>query len=147
MSEHLATIGWSRNGQKFLENRYSRAHLWSFDGGARIRASSSPHVVPLPMSVEDAVDPEEALVASLSSCHMLWFLSIAAKRGFCVDQYDDEAIGVMGRNTAGQMAMTAVMLRPKVRISGTSPCGARTMLHCEFSKDRSALRAHYSYLK
>ncbi|MEE3650465.1 MULTISPECIES: OsmC family protein [unclassified Brenneria] len=118
MSEYIASITWERDGQPFLNNRYSRLHHWQFDGGIRLRASSSPHVVPLPMSVSDAVDPEEALVASLSSCHMLWFLSIAAQHKFCVDDYQDNAVGTMGVNQAGKTAMLKVALCPQVRFSG-----------------------------
>ena len=87
MAQYTAEISWQRNGKDFLSNRYSRKQLLRFDGGIEVVGSSSPHVVPLPYSVSAAVDPEEAFVASLSSCHMLWFLSIAAKRKFCVDAY------------------------------------------------------------
>ncbi len=121
MSEYAAVIQWNRDGAAFTDNRYSRGHLWRFDGGIEVPASSSPHVVPLPMSVRAAVDPEEAFVASLSSCHMLWFLSIAAKRGFVVDSYRDDATGVMGRNSAGKAAMTLVTLRPAVHFGGQTP--------------------------
>ena len=103
------------------DNRYSRGHRWHFDGGVEVPASSSPHVVPLPYSVQAAVDPEEAFVASLSSCHMLWFLSLAAKAGYVVDSYRDEATGVMNRNAEGRMAMTRVTLRPGVRFGGAAP--------------------------
>src|SRR3954469_17511975 len=120
MSAYSARIEWKRGEQKFTDNRYSRAHTWHFDGGIVVPASSSPSVVPLPMSVATAVDPEEAFVASLSSCHLLWFLSIAAKRGFLVDAYDDEAHGIMARNTAGRMAMTSVTLRPRVTFGGAT---------------------------
>ena len=118
MSTYTAGIRWSRGGQKFTDNRYSRAHTWRFDGGAVVPASSSPAVVPLPMSEAGAVDPEEAFVASLSSCHMLWFLSIAAKQGYTVDAYADDASGVMAKNAAGKLAMTTVTLRPLVTFSG-----------------------------
>jgi organic hydroperoxide reductase OsmC/OhrA len=118
MATYTATIRWNRGEQPFSDNRYSRAHVWLFDGGVEVQGSSSPHSVPLPYSRADAVDPEEAFVASLSSCHMLWFLSIAAKRGFCVDSYVDSAEGVMGRNAAGKFAMTQVTLRPKVAFVG-----------------------------
>lgn len=119
MAHHTAEIVWSRNGAAFTDNRYSRAHVWRFDGGAEVHASSSPHVVPLPMSDPAGVDPEEAFVASLSSCHMLWFLSIAAKRGFVVETYEDEAEGTMERNDSGRLAITRVILRPRVEFSGT----------------------------
>lgn len=119
MSTHTAEIRWGRGEQKFTDNRYSRAHTWRFDGGTVVPASSSPAVVPPPMSNGSAVDPEEAFVASLSSCHMLWFLSLAAKAGYTVDAYTDDASGVMTKNTAGRLAMTTVTLRPLVTFSGT----------------------------
>ncbi|MBI2497247.1 MAG: OsmC family protein [Opitutae bacterium] len=118
MATHTAAIRWSRGEQKFIDNRYSRSHTWKFDGGTEVPASASPHVVPLPMSAAAAVDPEEAFVAALSSCHMLWFLSIAAKRGFVVDTYVDDALGLMEKNAAGRFAMTKVMLHPLVVFSG-----------------------------
>ena len=118
MATYTAEISWQRNGEDFLGNRYSRRHKMRFDGGAVVAGSSSPHVVPLPMSDASAVDPEEAFVASLSSCHMLWFLSIAGKHKFCVDRYVDAASGVMAKNADGKMAMTVVTLRPEVIFSG-----------------------------
>jgi len=118
MAEYVAEVIWSRDGQDFLGNRYSRKHVLRFDGGVEIPGSSSPHVVPLPMSDTAAVDPEEAFVSSLSSCHMLWFLSIAAKQRFCVDRYFDKAVGVMEKNLQGKWAMTRVTLKPEVRFSG-----------------------------
>ena len=118
MAQHSAEILWLRDDQDFLNNRYSRAHSWRFDGGLEVAASSSPHVVPLPWSDASAVDPEEAFVASLSSCHMLWFLSLASKQGFQVDRYADQASGVMARDDQGRMAMTEVVLRPQVSFSG-----------------------------
>lgn len=118
MSTYTAGIRWSRGEQKFTDNRYSRAHTWQFDGGTVVPASSSPAVVPLPMSAAAAVDPEEAFVAALASCHMLWFLSIAAKQGYTVDAYADDASGVMAKNAGGRLAMTAVTLRPLVTFSG-----------------------------
>ena len=117
MSEYVAVITWTRNGAVFTDNKYSRGHRWSFDGGIEVPASASPHVVPLPLSVAAAVDPEEAFVAALASCHMLWFLSIAAKRGFVVETYRDEAVGVMAKNSDGRLAMTQVTLHPAVRFS------------------------------
>lgn len=118
MSTYTAAIHWSRGEQTFTDNRYRRAHAWHFDGGTVVRASSSPDVVPVPMSDASAVDPEEAFVASLASCHMLWFLSLAAKKGYIVDSYADAASGVMAKNAAGRLAMTAVTLRPRVAFSG-----------------------------
>ena len=114
MGEYRATIEWSRNGAVFTDNRYSRGHRWRFDGGVEVPASSSPRVVPLPLSVEAAVDPEEAFVASLSSCHMLSFLYLAAKRGLKVESYRDEAVGVLAKNASGRLVMTRVTLRPEV---------------------------------
>jgi organic hydroperoxide reductase OsmC/OhrA len=112
-----ARITWNRSGAKFSDNRYSRGHEWSFDGGVTVKASSSPTVVPVPCSVVEAVDPEEALVASASSCHMLWFLSIAAKLGFVVDSYVDEAFGILDKNAEGKLLITCITLRPKVQFS------------------------------
>ena len=116
--EYQARIHWNRGDAPFIDNRYSRGHRWRFDGGIEVPASSSPYVVRAPLSVEAAVDPEEALVAALSSCHMLWFLSLAAGAGLCVDEYSDDARGVMGRNADGKTAMTRVTLRPRVKFSG-----------------------------
>lgn len=119
--EHGATISWARGDAAFAGGRYPRAHAWHFDGGAAVPASSSPHVVPLPYSDPAAVDPEEAFVAALASCHMLWFLSLAAGRGFVVDAYDDDARGTMARNAEGRLAITEVRLAPRVRFGGTPP--------------------------
>lgn len=120
MAEYVATVEWNRGGQPFLDNRYSRAHDWRFDGGAVVRGSSAPSSVPIPMSDPAAVDPEEALVAAVSSCHMLFFLAFAAKAGFTVDSYRDEAVGVMGKDDRGKTSITAVTLRPAVVFSGGS---------------------------
>lgn len=114
MTEYEATVVWQRDGAAFADGRYSRGHVWQFDGGIEVPASASSHVVPLPMSVEAAIDPEEAFVAALASCHMLWFLSLAGKAGYVIESYRDEAIGVMGKNTEGKLAMTEVTLRPAV---------------------------------
>ena len=118
MSEYTTEVVWTRSGTKFSDNRYSRGHWWKFDGGLEVAASSSPKVVPVPLSVEAAVDPEEAFVVSLSSCHMLWFLSVAARRGFVVDSYRDAAVGVMEKNESGMLAMTRVTLRPETAFAG-----------------------------
>ncbi len=118
MAHFTATVSWQRDGAAFLDNRYSRKHEWAFDGGVRVAASASPDVVPPPYAVAEAVDPEEAFVASLSSCHMLWFLSLAAKRGFRVDSYVDAAVGELKPDAAGQLAVTRVTLRPKTTFSG-----------------------------
>lgn len=114
-------IEWARREELFTDSRYSRVHRWTFDGGAEVVASSSPHIVPLPMSDATAVDPEEAFVASLSSCHMLWFLSLAAKKGLRVNRYVDLAEGRMGRNEAGKTVMLEVCLRPEIEWDGDQP--------------------------
>jgi organic hydroperoxide reductase OsmC/OhrA len=118
MSQYRVEVLWQRGEQDFSGRRYSRRHLLRFDGGLEVPSSSSPHVVPLPLSDAAAVDPEEAFVSSLSSCHMLWFLDIAARRNFCVDRYVDAAIGIMEKNADGKLAMTQVTLRPEVQFSG-----------------------------
>lgn len=118
MSKYKSVVEWRREDAVFTDNRYSRAHRWTFDGGVEVPASSSPHVVPTPLSKLDAVDPEEAFVASLSSCHMLGFLSIAARRGFVVDNYRDEAVGVMSKDESNSLAITLVTLCPVVIFSG-----------------------------
>ena len=119
MSEYTATVRWHRgDDEKYVDNKYSRGHEWSFDGGVTVPASSSPQVVPLAYSVEANVDPEEAFVASLSSCHMLFFLAIAANRKFIVDEYVDNAIGVMGKDSDGRISMTRVTLHQRVKFSG-----------------------------
>jgi organic hydroperoxide reductase OsmC/OhrA len=118
MDHYTADLTWARGGQDFLGNTYSRRHRISFDGGAQLAGSSSPHVVAVPMSDATAVDPEEMFVASLASCHMLWFLSIAVQRKFCVESYADHATGVMAKNADGKMVMTIVTLHPAVEFSG-----------------------------
>src|SRR5262245_10287676 len=118
MAEYQATVEWRRGGAAFTDLKYSRGHRWSFDGGIEVPASSSPHVVRLPMSIEAAVDPEEAFVASLSSCHMLSFLWIAALRGFLIERYRDEATGVLEKDAGGGLAMTRVTLHPDVQFGG-----------------------------
>jgi organic hydroperoxide reductase OsmC/OhrA len=120
MSEHVATVEWRRGDQPFSDNRYSRAHDWRFDGGAMVRGSSAPSSVPEPMSDAAAVDPEEALVAAVSSCHMLFFLAFAGKAGFVVDRYSDDAVGRMGKDERGKISITELTLRPAVVFSGES---------------------------
>ena len=116
MAEHTATIAWTRgSGENFVDKRYHRAHTWQFDGGATVAASSSPHVVPLPYSDAAAVDPEEAYVAALSSCHMLWFLDIASRAGLRVNSYTDAAVGTMAKDEQGRLVVTQVQLRPVTR--------------------------------
>ncbi|MFT3818567.1 MAG: OsmC family protein [Rubrivivax sp.] len=119
MSDYTATTRWQRRpDEAFVDNRYHRRHDWAFDGGAVVPGSSSPHSVPLPHSDPAAVDPEEAFVAALSSCHLLWFLHLAAKAGYVVEDYADAAAGTMARNAEGQLAITTVTLRPAVRFGG-----------------------------
>ena len=133
MSRHTASVHWTRGDARFTDNRYSRAHVWRFDGGVEVAGSSSPHSVPLPYSAAEAVDPEEAFVASISSCHMLWFLALAAKRGLRVDEYVDEAEGYLEKDAEGRMAMTRVVLRPRAVFSGEHPASSAdiTALHDE----------------
>jgi organic hydroperoxide reductase OsmC/OhrA len=127
MAEYTATVSWERKGEVFTDNRYSRAHVWAFDGGLSVPASASPHVVPLPMCDPAGVDPEEAFIAAISSCHMLWFLSIAAKRGFLVEAYTDRAVAVMERIEQGRLAITRATLRPEIRFGGSKGPTAEEM--------------------
>jgi organic hydroperoxide reductase OsmC/OhrA len=118
MSSYVATVAWKRGDQVFTDGRYSRAHVWRFDGGLEVPGSASPHVVKPPLSDPSAVDPEEAFIASLASCHMLFFIDFARRGGFVLDAYEDEAEGVLAKDAEGKMAMTVVTLRPKVAFSG-----------------------------
>lgn len=118
MSEHTASLAWSRDGAPFTDGRFSRKHTWSFDGGAVVTGSPAPEVVPPPMSDPAGVDPEEAFVASLASCHMLFFLALAAKKRFVVDSYADEPVGALGKRADGKTWMARVTLRPKARFGG-----------------------------
>jgi organic hydroperoxide reductase OsmC/OhrA len=118
MASYQATVEWSRQGANFLDNKYSREHTWRFDGGVTVAGSSSAHVVPVPYSNPSAVDPEEALIVALASCHMLSFLYVAGKAGFMVDQYRDEATGKMTKNAAGKFWVSEVTLNPKIDFSG-----------------------------
>lgn len=131
MSEHKATISWKRTSDEFLKGKYSREHRWTFDGGLSVPASPSPSVVPPPYSNPANIDPEEAYVASISSCHMLTFLFLAAKQGFQVDSYEDEAVGVMAKNEKGAAWVSKVTLEPKIVYSGAKlPVpGEETHLH------------------
>lgn len=116
MASYGCTVEWSRADAAFTDQKYSRAHAWRFDGGAVVAASSSPHSVRVPLSDPAAVDPEEALVAAVSSCHMLWFLSLAAQRGIVVDGYRDAAEGRMGLFGDGKRGIVEVLLRPAVLV-------------------------------
>jgi organic hydroperoxide reductase OsmC/OhrA len=123
--EYRATIVWRRDGGDFSKGRYSRAHEWRFDGGVSVPASASPGVVPAPYSREDAVDPEEAFIAALSSCHMLTFVDMARRAGVAVESYEDEAVGIMERIAQGKMAITRVTLRPRIVFGGAAPDQAK----------------------
>lgn len=123
--EYKAVIAWERGaGEPFTDLKFSRAHQWSFDGGITVPGSSSPLSVRVPYSRAEAVDPEEALVAALSSCHMLTFLYLAAKQGIVVDSYQDEAVGVMTKNARGKLFVSKVALRPRIAFAGTQPPNA-----------------------
>lgn len=119
MATHSATIAWNRPSPDFLKGRYSREHTWTFDGGLTVPASPSPSVVPAPFSNPAHVDPEEAFVASIASCHMLTFLHLASRQGFQVDSYRDQAVGEMAKNEHGVPWVSAVTLRPQIAYGGT----------------------------
>jgi organic hydroperoxide reductase OsmC/OhrA len=118
MGEYTATLEWQRDGAVFTDNRFSRAHLWRFDGGADVPGSASPLIVPPPLSDPAGIDPEEAFVAAIASCHMLWFLALAARAGFVVDHYRDAAVGIMEPIDFAKQAITRVTLRPDIGFSG-----------------------------
>lgn len=120
MSQHRAWISW-QSGGAFADNSYSRRHLWRFDGGAEVVGSSSPDVVPVPRSDPAGVDPEEALVASAASCHMLWFLDLARQAGIVVERYEDEAVAELGRVGPGKVAIVKITLRPRIAFAGAAP--------------------------
>lgn len=130
MTEHLATVEWRSDGH-FRDGRYSRVHNIAFDGGASLPGSASPHVVPVPMSDPAAVDPEELLVASAATCHMLWFLDLAQRAGLDVRTYRDEAKGMMGKLDGG-VAVARIVLRPRIEFEGERPdAEALARLHHE----------------
>jgi organic hydroperoxide reductase OsmC/OhrA len=118
MTYNVKILWKKKHAEVFTDVKYSRAHKWIFDGGIELKASSSPHVVPVPMSDESAVDPEEAYIASISSCHMLWFLSIAAGKRFIIESYEDDAEGILTKDENGKLAMTEVILKPEITFSG-----------------------------
>lgn len=120
MADHVATVEWQSDGA-YRTGRYSRAHVWTFDGGATVPASSSPHVVPAPMSDPAAVDPEEALIAAASSCHMLSFLWVAHAAGLDIISYRDVAHGQMGKNEGGGTAVARIILKPEIAFAGRTP--------------------------
>lgn len=129
MAEHKATISWQRTTPEFLPGKYSREHTWKFDGGVSVLASSAPSVVPVPYSNPAAVDPEEAFVASVSSCHMLSFLYIACKQGFQIDSYTDEAVGHMAKNEKGVPWVGTVVLNPQIAFSGERTPSPQELQH------------------
>lgn len=118
MSEHKAVVSWKNTGADFLKGKYSREHTWSFDGGVVVQASSSPSAVPLPYSNPAYVDPEEAFVASISSCHMLTYLFVASRQGFLIESYVDEAVGTLIKNETGRMWVNKVTLAPAIVYGG-----------------------------
>jgi organic hydroperoxide reductase OsmC/OhrA len=120
MADHVATVEWQSDGE-YRTGRYSRAHVWTFDGGAKVPASSSPHVVPVPMSAPEAVDPEEALIAAASSCHMLSFLWVAHAAGLDISHYRDVAHGRMGKTESGGIGITRILLKPEITFAGRTP--------------------------
>jgi organic hydroperoxide reductase OsmC/OhrA len=131
MSRHVAEIAWTCAGG-FADNSYSRRHQISFDGGATLVGSSSPAVVPEPMSDPAGVDPEEALAASAAACHMLWFLDLARAAGLVVTSYADKAEAELGRVGPGKLGITRIILRPRIAFSGGAPdVAALAALHHE----------------
>lgn len=129
MSSHTATIRWQNTGPDFLQRRYSREHTWHFDGGAVVPGSASPHIVPAPWSNAAHVDPEEAFIASISSCHLLWFLHIALDAGFEPASYEDHAEGVMTKNERGKLWISRVTLRPQIVWKGERQPTADEVAH------------------
>ncbi len=146
MSQHTAQVHWQRAAdENFTAGRYSRRHHWLFDGGATVVASAAPQVVAAPWSDASAVDPEEALVAAVASCHMLWFLSLAAERGLIVDHYDDQATGTLARVAPGRMAITEIVLRPRIAFAVAPSAEEIQSLHEEAHARcfiANSLRAH-----
>ena len=129
MSSHTATIRWQNTGPDFLQRRYSREHTWHFDGGAVVPGSASPHIAPAPWSNAASVDPEEAFIASVSSCHLLWFLHIALDAGFEPASYEDHAEGVMTKNERGKLWISRVTLRPQIVWKGTKRPSTEDLKH------------------
>jgi organic hydroperoxide reductase OsmC/OhrA len=136
MSSYHATVSWKiKDNEAFTSRRYSRDHSWTFDGGLTVPASASPHIVPPPQSSPQHIDPEEAFIASLSSCHMLWFLHNVASKGFNVSSYTDHATGTLGKTADNRMAMTTVTLQPQVVFEGAAPDAATlSALHAQAHK-------------
>src|ERR1700694_2797054 len=129
MSKHRATISWKCTGTDFINGRYSREHTWSFDGGVVVHASPSPGVVPAPWSNPAGVDPEEAYVAAISSCHMLTFLYVAMRAGSVVASYEDDAVGVMRKNERGAIWVSTATLNPRIVYGGEKQPTAADVEH------------------
>jgi organic hydroperoxide reductase OsmC/OhrA len=136
MSEHKATIDWKLSGPDFKKNQYSREHTWSFDGGLTVPASAAPSVVPAPWSNPVQVDPEEAYVAAIASCHLLWWLSIAARQGYDVEDYHDEATGVMSKDAQGRLWISTVTLRPRITYGARAATAAEEARLHELAHDQ-----------
>jgi organic hydroperoxide reductase OsmC/OhrA len=135
--QYTATVRWTRGADEaFNDRRYHRTHTWAFDGGVEVAASASPLIVRAPFSDPHAVDPEEAFIASVSSCHMLFFLDYAAQAKFVVDRYEDNATGTMGKNVSGREYMATIVLAPQIHFSGTPPTAEQlTALHHRAHED------------
>ena len=118
MSRYQATVTWKNSGPDFLDNKYSREHEWHFEGGTVVKATAAPDIVPQPWSNPANIDPEAAFVASLSSCHMLFFIHFAARQGYKLESYEDQAEGYLEKNDQGKMSMTRVILRPRLVFAG-----------------------------
>ena len=129
MGAHKATIRWALQGDGFLKGRYSREHTWTFDGGATVAASPAPSVIPAPYSNPAGVDPEEAFVAAIASCHMLTFLYVAMKAGVVVERYEDDAVGVLGKNERGAVWVSRVTLHPRIAYGGETRPSAEQIGH------------------
>lgn len=121
MSEHRATVVWQRTTPDFVYETYSRNYFFEFEGGIRFVGTAAPTNIPKTSKTSVGVDPEQAFVAAISSCHMLWFMHWACQAGFIVDRYADDAIGTLAKNAAGKLAITRVVLRPVVTFGGKSP--------------------------
>ena len=133
MSEHTATLKWSRGGTDFTYKTYPRNHTWRFEGGVEVPASAAPQF----LGDASRVDPESALVAALSSCHLLTFLAIASNSGFVVDQYEDDPVGHLEKNASGKLAVTRVILRPRIVFGGAKQPSAQELekLHDKAHKE------------
>ena len=121
MSEHKATVKWSHTQGDFLKGTFSREHSWTFDGGLTVPASSSPAAVRVPFSNPANIDPEEAFVASISSCHMLTYLYVASRKGFEISSYEDNAVGVLTKNERGAVWVSSVILHPRITYGAKTP--------------------------